>query len=63
MPQTHKENPIDTAARYVCPACSAPELRLISFEDEFGGSAANTTTRCGRCGLLRRYRLANLRKA
>ena len=63
MPKSKPSNPIDTAARYVCPACSAPELKLISFEDEFGGSAANTTTRCPKCGLLRRYRLARLRKA
>jgi RNase P subunit RPR2 len=58
-----KSKPVDPAARYVCPACKSPELQPLSFLDDYEGSAANTTTRCLRCGLLRRYRESTLRKA
>jgi RNase P subunit RPR2 len=52
----------DPSARYACPACGTPQLQLLSFRDDYKGSAANTTTRCLACGLLRRYRASTLKK-
>lgn len=54
---------LDPKARYVCPACGAPKLQALSFYDEYEGSAANTTTLCLQCGVLRRYRDSKLQKA
>lgn len=63
MPRTASEKSVDTKTRYICPACQAPKLQMLSHFDEFEGSAADTTTRCLQCGLLRRYRAVNLKKA
>ena len=60
---TTTTKPVDTKARYICPACKAPKLQMLSHFDEYEGSAADTTTRCLQCGLLRRYRAATLKKA
>jgi C4-type Zn-finger protein len=58
-----KAPPLDMKAKYVCPACQAPELTLITYRDDYTGSAANMTALCGKCGTLRRYRAKTLEKA
>jgi RNase P subunit RPR2 len=55
--------PVDPNVRYICPACGQPQLQALTFRDDYTGSAANLTTRCLACGLLRRYREAKLEKA